>query len=139
MTIFYHKFLIKILFFFGIFFVNSHFLIFSAQALNPETRLSSPEDENRAMNLFLQVRCLVCNGQVIENSDSKFAFDVRALIREQISQGKSDDDIKENLVATFGEDILNQPKNSSILLLTLISLGLSAIIFFKVFAGKGHN
>ena len=139
MKIFYHKFLIKILFFFGIFFVNSHFLIFSAQALNPEVRLSNPDDENRAMNLFLQVRCLVCNGQVIENSDSKFAFDVRALIREQISQGKSDDDIKENLVATFGEDILNQPKNSSILLLTLISLGLSAVIFFKVFVGKGHN
>ena len=130
MTIFCNKFLIKILFFLGFFLINSAF------ALNPETRLSNPEDENRAMNLFLQVRCLVCNGQVIENSDSKFAFDVRALIREQISQGKSDDDIKENLVTTFGEDILNQPKNSSILLLTLISLGLSAVIFFKVFAGR---
>jgi cytochrome c-type biogenesis protein CcmH len=136
MKIFYHKFFIKILFFLGIFFVNSYFLIYSAQALNPEMRLSNPDDENRAMNLFLQVRCLVCNGQVIENSDSKFAFDVRSLIREQISQGKSDDDIKENLVATFGEDILNQPKNSSILLLTLISLGLSAVIFFKVFARR---
>jgi cytochrome c-type biogenesis protein CcmH len=136
MKIFYNKFFIKILFFLGIFFVNSYFLIYSAQALNPEMRLSNPDDENRAMNLFLQVRCLVCNGQVIENSDSKFAFDVRSLIREQISQGKSDDDIKENLVATFGEDILNQPKNSSILLLTLISLGLSAVIFFKVFARR---
>jgi cytochrome c-type biogenesis protein CcmH len=136
MKIFYHKIFIKILFFLGIFFVNSYFLIYSAQALNPEMRLSNPDDENRAMNFFLQVRCLVCNGQVIENSDSKFAFDVRSLIREQISQGKSDDDIKENLVATFGEDILNQPKNSSILLLTLISLGLSAVIFFKVFARR---
>ena len=130
MTIFCNKFLIKILFFLAFFLINSAF------ALNPETRLSNQEDENRAMNLFLQVRCLVCNGQVIENSDSKFAFDVRALIREQISQGKSDDDIKENLVATFGEDILNQPKTSNILLLTLISLGLSAIIFFRVFARK---
>ena len=136
MKIFYNKFFIKILFFFGIFLVNSVFLINSSQALNPEARLSNPEDENRAMNLFLQVRCLVCNGQVIENSDSKFAFDVRSLIREQISQGKSDDDIKENLVATFGEDILNQPKNSSILLLVLVSLGLSAVIFFRVFAGR---
>jgi cytochrome c-type biogenesis protein CcmH len=136
MKIFYHKFFIKILFFLGIFFVNSVFLIYSAQALNPEIRLSNPDDENRAMNLFLQVRCLVCNGQVIENSDSKFAFDVRALIREQISQGKSDYDIKENLVVTFGEDILNEPKTSNILLLTIISLGLSAIIFFMVFARK---
>ena len=136
MKIFYNKFFIKILFFFGIFLVNSVFLINSSQALNPEARLSNPQDENRAMNLFLQVRCLVCNGQVIENSDSKFAFDVRSLIREQISQGKSDDDIKENLVATFGEDILNQPKNSSILLLALASLALSGIIFFRVFAMK---
>ena len=136
MKIFYNKFLIKILFFLGFFLINSVFLISSSQALNPEARLSNPEDENRAMNLFLQVRCLVCNGQVVENSDSKFAFDVRSLIREQISQGKTDDDIKENLVATFGEDILNQPKNSSILLLALISLGLSGIIFFRVFAGR---
>ena len=136
MKIFYNKFFIKILFFLGFFLVNSVFLINSSRALNPEARLSNPEDENRAMNLFLQVRCLVCNGQVIENSDSKFAFDVRSLIREQISQGKTDDDIKENLVATFGEDILNQPKNSSILLLALISLGLSGIIFFRVFAGR---
>jgi cytochrome c-type biogenesis protein CcmH len=136
MKIFYNKFFIKILFFLGIFFTNSVFLINSSQALNPEARLSNPDDENRAMNLFLQVRCLVCNGQVIENSDSKFAFDVRSLIREQISQGKSDNDIKENLVATFSEDILNQPKNSSILLLTFISLGLSAVILFRVFAGR---
>ena len=136
MKIFYNKFFIKILFFLGFFLVNSVFLINSSRALNPEARLSNPEDENRAMNLFLQVRCLVCNGQVVENSDSKFAFDVRSLIREQISQGKTDDDIKENLVATFGEDILNQPKNSSILLLALISLGLSGIIFFRVFAGR---
>ena len=134
MKIFCNKFLIKILFFLGFFLINSILSLNSAYALNPETRLSNQEDENRAMNLFLQVRCLVCNGQVIENSDSKFAFDVRALIREQISQGKSDDDIKENLVATFGEDILNEPKNSSILLLTFVALSLSAIIFFMVFA-----
>lgn len=136
MKIFCNKFFIKILFFLGFFLINSVLLINSSQALNPEARLSNPNDENRAMNLFLQVRCLVCNGQVIENSDSKFAFDVRSLIREQISQGKTDDDIKENLVTTFGEDILNQPKNSSILLLALISLGLSGIIFFRVFAGR---
>ena len=136
MKIFYNKFFIKILFFLGFFLINSVFLINSSQALNPEARLSNPNDENRAMNLFLQVRCLVCNGQVIENSDSKFAFDVRSLIREQISQGKSDDEIKENLVATFGEDILNQPKNSSILLLALISLVLSAVIFINIFRGR---
>jgi cytochrome c-type biogenesis protein CcmH len=136
MQIFYNKFLIKILFFLGFFLINSILSLNSAYALNPETRLSNQEDENRAMNLFLQVRCLVCNGQVIENSDSKFAFDVRALIREQISQGKSDDDIKENLVSTFGEDILNEPRNSSILLLTFVALSLSAIIFFRVFARK---
>lgn len=136
MKILYHKFFIKTLFFLGFVFANSVFLTNSSQALNPEARLSNPDDENRAMNLFLQVRCLVCNGQVIENSDSKFAFDVRNLIREQISQGKSDDDIKENLVATFGEDILNEPKNSSILLLTLVALSLSTVIFFRVFAGR---
>ena len=133
MKIFYNKFFIKIIFFLCLVLVNLIFINDPSQALNPEVRLTNQEDENRAMNLFLQVRCLVCNGQVIENSDSKFAFDVRTLIREQIAQGKTDDDIKAHLVATFGEDILNQPKNSSILLLTLVSLALSALIFLRIF------
>lgn len=80
----------------------------SAYALSPETKLSDEFQEQRAMNLFLQVRCLVCNGQVIENSDTEFSFEMRKSIRKKIAAGENDEEIKDELVQEFGEDILTE-------------------------------
>ena len=80
----------------------------SAYALSPEAKLSDELQEQRAMNLFLQVRCLVCNGQVIENSDTEFSFEMRKLIRKKIAAGEKDEEIKAELVQEFGEDILTE-------------------------------
>lgn len=91
----------KFLFFF--------FIFSSAFALSPETRLADEAQEQRALKLFLQVRCLVCQGQVIENSDTEFSYEMRKLIRKKIADGKSDEEIKTELVKEFGDDILTQP------------------------------
>jgi len=99
-----------------------------ALALSPEEKLYDEAQENRAMELFLQVRCLVCNGQVIENSDTKFAYDMRKFIRDEIRNGKSDEEIKKNLINTFGNDILTTPTRYFILSFLIISLVISAII-----------
>lgn len=93
-----------------LFFSNSH-------ALSPEIKLSNEADEQRAMQLFLEVRCLVCNGQVIENSDTEFSFEMRKLIRQKISAKKTNDEIKKELVREFGEDILTEPQNFSKIIL----------------------
>jgi len=58
------------------------------------------------MSLFLEVRCPVCNGQVIENSDTEFSYQLRQLIRKKILQGESDQQIKKELIEKFGQDIL---------------------------------
>ena len=106
-------------------------LTFSANALSPENRLKNPAQETRAMNLFLEVRCLVCNGQVIENSDSEFSYEMRALIRDKIKSGKSDEEIKTELVKKFGEDILVSSRVWSVsLILSLIILVLIPGVFF---------
>jgi cytochrome c-type biogenesis protein CcmH len=92
-------------------------LPFVAYGLSPETRLKDELQEQRAMNLFLQVRCLVCSGQVIENSDTEFALAMRQLIRQKILENKSDTQIKADLVSEFGKDILNEVtlKNTALL------------------------
>jgi len=77
-------------------------------ALSVEEKLPNEEQEQRAINLFLQVRCLVCNGQVIENSDAEFSYEMRKLIRKKIAQNYSDQQIKEFLVKSFGNDILTE-------------------------------
>lgn len=89
------------------------FLLSPAFALSPELRLTNEIEESRAQKLFLEVRCLVCEGQVIENSDTEFSREMRQLIRKKISSGKSDNKIKSDLVNEFGDDILITPSPKS--------------------------
>jgi len=89
-----------------IFFIFFHNIAF---ALTPEYKLANEVDENRAQKLFLEIRCLVCSGQVIENSDSQFAINVRLLVRKKITEGLNDQEIKAYLIKNFGEEILQTP------------------------------
>jgi cytochrome c-type biogenesis protein CcmH len=70
---------------------------------------SNPMTEARARNLQRQLRCLVCQGESIDESGSPFAADVRHLVRQQIADGKSDDQIQDFLVARYGDFILMKP------------------------------
>ena len=82
--------------------------LFPALAAVPET-FTNPATESRARNLQRQLRCLVCQGESVDDSRSPFANDVRNLVREQIAGGKSDDQIEGFLVARYGDSILMKP------------------------------
>ena len=70
---------------------------------------SNPVTEARARNLQRQLRCLVCQGESIDESGSPFAADVRHLVRQQIADGQSDQQIENFLVARYGNFILMKP------------------------------
>ena len=70
---------------------------------------SNPATEARARNLQRQLRCLVCQGESIDESGSPFADDVRHLVRQQIADGRSDQQIQGFLVARYGDFILMKP------------------------------
>jgi cytochrome c-type biogenesis protein CcmH len=74
----------------------------------PDT-FSNPAQEGRARNLQRQLRCLVCQGQSIDESNAPLAADLRHLVRQQIADGRSDDEIKDYLKARYGDFILMQP------------------------------
>jgi len=105
---------------FSLSFFAALFFLTNSYALSPEIKLADEAQEQRAMNLFLEVRCLVCNGQVIENSDTEFSFEMRKLIREKIKKGESDKQIKAQLVSEFGENILTEPQNFTKIFLWLV-------------------
>lgn len=73
------------------------------------TPLADPVLEARAKALQKELRCLVCQGQSIDESNADLATDLRRLIRQQIQQGLSDDDIKNFLVARYGVFVLMKP------------------------------
>jgi len=71
--------------------------------------LADPVLEARAKALQRDLRCLVCQGQSIDESNAPLATDLRRLIRQQIQEGQSDDDIKNFLVARYGTFVLMKP------------------------------
>jgi len=70
---------------------------------------SDPAMEQRARNLQRQLRCLVCQGESVDESGSPFSADVRHLVRQQIADGKSDQQIEDYLVDRYGDFILMKP------------------------------
>ena len=83
--------------------------------------LRDPAQEARARELSAQLRCLVCQNESIDDSHADLARDLRVLIREKISKGDSNADIKTFLVARYGDFILLQPPFKSETLLLWLS------------------
>jgi cytochrome c-type biogenesis protein CcmH len=93
----------------------------------PET-FSNPAMETRARHLQRQLRCLICQGESIDESASSFAVDVRRLVREQIAEGKTDKQIQDFFVARYGDAILMKPPlEADTWLLWLAPFGVLAI------------
>lgn len=81
----------------------------AALAFTVDTPLADAAQETRAKALFAQVRCVVCQGESVADSPAEVARDMRSLIRAQVAQGKTDNDIRAYLVAHYGDGILMQP------------------------------
>ena len=71
--------------------------------------LSDPALEARARSLQKELRCLVCQGQSLDESDAELARELRRIIRERIASGDTDEAIKEFLVARYGDFVLMRP------------------------------
>ncbi|HHM05494.1 MAG TPA: cytochrome c-type biogenesis protein CcmH [Gammaproteobacteria bacterium] len=62
--------------------------------------------QERVMTLSKELRCLVCQGQSLADSHSDFAIDMRNKIMDLMKQGMSDGEVKDYLVARYGDFIL---------------------------------
>ena len=78
-------------------------------SVEPNEIISNPIYENRARDLSKGIRCLVCQNQSIDDSDSDLAKDLRRIIRKKIIQGDTDNEITQYLVNRYGNFILMKP------------------------------
>ena len=81
-----------------------------ALALNPGEMLADPALEARARTLSKTLRCMVCQNQSIDDSDAPLAHDLRILVRERLKAGDSDAQVRDFLVARYGEFVLLEPR-----------------------------
>tara|TARA_B100001175_G_scaffold77187_1_gene64474 strand:- start:660 stop:1049 length:390 start_codon:yes stop_codon:yes gene_type:complete len=94
---------VLIFFFFLIIDIDPSFTV------EPNEIISNPIYENRARDLSKGIRCLVCQNQSIDDSDSDLAKDLRRIIRKKIIQGETDNEITQYLVDKYGNFILMKP------------------------------
>jgi cytochrome c-type biogenesis protein CcmH len=108
-----------------------------ASAAPAPDSFADPALESRARALQRQLRCLVCQGESIDESGATLAADLRHLVRQQIAAGKSDAEIKAFLVARYGDFVLMQPPlQADTLILWLapfvVLLGAGGVAFWAI-------
>ena len=74
-------------------------------------QLPDPKQEAEAQALMEQVRCLVCQGQSIADSDAELAGDMRDLVRRRIAAGEKPSAIRAWLIQRYGTWISYKPTN----------------------------
>jgi cytochrome c-type biogenesis protein CcmH len=79
------------------------------QAPLANTQLTDPAKEAAAKELMLSVRCLVCQGQSIADSDAEMAADMRSMIRTRIQAGEKPEAIRTWLVERYGNWVTYDP------------------------------
>lgn len=72
-------------------------------------QLPDPDQEARAQTLMSELRCLVCQGQSIADSDAELAGDMRDLVRRRIAAGQKPSAIRAWLVQRYGSWISYKP------------------------------
>ena len=80
-----------------------------ASAVLPDEMLKDAAQEQRARAISKDLRCVVCQNQSIDDSDAPLARDLRLLVREQIALGKSDAEVRDYVVARYGNFVLLKP------------------------------
>ena len=73
------------------------------------TQLADPAQEAKAQALMQTIRCVVCQGQSIADSDAELAGDMRSLVRERIKAGESPQQVRDWLIQRYGSWVSYKP------------------------------
>ncbi|MCD2323972.1 cytochrome c-type biogenesis protein CcmH [Sphingomonas sp. IC-56] len=106
------------------------------------TQLPDPAQEASAKALMETLRCVVCQGQSIADSDAEMAGDMRALVRQRIQAGEAPSEIRNWLVQRYGDYVSYDPplgwSTAPLWLTPLLLLGLGLLLARRAFAKPRH-
>lgn len=80
-----------------------------AVAVQPDEVMADPVMEQRARVISRQLRCLVCQGEDIDESAAGLARDLRLLVRERLRAGDTDDEVLAFVQDRYGDYVLMKP------------------------------
>ena len=124
--------------------INKFYFLFFI-LLNAQN-LCFAEDKDLEKEIYKNLRCLVCQGQSVADSNSDFAQTLKLVVKDKISEGKSKQEIYDFLTQKYGEWIVYKPKFNrynfllwSLPYLVLIFGGIIIFILLKKRKNKGIN
>ena len=102
--------------------------------------LSNAQDKDLQSKITKNLRCLICQGQSVYDSDSEFANSLKLLVEQKLKEGQNENQIYDYLKEKYGEWILFDPKfnkNTYFLwLLPILMFIIGGAIIFKLFIIK---
>ncbi len=73
------------------------------------TAISSSFSEEQTVNITKNLRCLICQGQTIHESNSDFAESMKKYIKSELENGKTNDEVFSSLIEKYGQWIVYDP------------------------------
>lgn len=107
-----------------------------AQAVQPDEILANPVLEKRARDVGRHLRCVVCQNQSIDDSNSDLARDMRILVRKRLMAGASDAEVIDYMVSRYGDYVLLDPPfkaTTYVLWLAPGAIGLGGLIAIALY------
>ena len=106
--------------------------------------LNSNDNKKELSEIYKNLRCLVCQGQSIADSNSDFAATIKLVVQDQVNAGRTKDEIYTFLISKYGEWIVYQPtfSKSNLILWILpyfIFIAGGLFIFFIVRKSKNNK
>ncbi len=105
--------------------------------------LHANEDKPELIEIYKNLRCLICQGQSIADSNSDFASTLKLVVQDQINEGKSKEEIYDFLISKYGEWIVYQPtlsKNNFLLwFLPYLILVIGGLVIFFIIRKSKYN
>ncbi len=107
-----------------------------AAAVEPSEMLKDPVLEARAREISVNLRCLVCQNQSIDESNAELARDLRVLVRTRLTAGDTNQQVTDYIVSRYGDFVLLKPPFKGITYalwfgpLILLAIGLLVVVMF---------
>jgi cytochrome c-type biogenesis protein CcmH len=105
--------------------------------------LQSNETNQELMEIYKNLRCLICQGQSVADSNSDFASTIKLVVQDQIEEGKTKKEIYEFLISKYGEWIVYQPSlntnNFLLWFLPYFILALGGLLIFIIIRKSNNN
>ena len=95
------------------------------------------------LEIYKNLRCIVCQGQSVAESNSDFAQTIKLVVQDQINEGKSKDEIYDFLISKYGEWIVYKPSfnktNFLLWLLPYVILIFGLLIIFLILKKRKNS